>query len=212
MATITTIAPGHWLDTAPAASYARMRADGCPAGITDAGRTNAEQIALFTDRYTTNYAASAKFDRRVWQGRTYWRKPGCDSAATPGESKHETGRALDLPAAAAAWVRAYGAPYGWIADLVPGEWWHFEFEDVRVTYPTPAPATAQEDDMTPEQDNLLRHIVAMLGEVPVRTATAVWATPVSRVPGAPTTILQDTVDGTTAALSTVHILTEGQAN
>jgi len=159
MPTVTTIALGHWLDTAAAASYLRMRAAGCPAGITDAGRTHAEQIALFLSRYTTSYLRSSRRDRRSWQGRTYWRLKGVASAATPGESNHETGTALDLPDAPEAWVRANGAPYGWIADRVAGEGWHVEYiasRDQHVPAPEPvAPAlvpnltatTAQEDDM-----------------------------------------------------------------
>lgn len=154
MPTITTIAPGHWLDTAPAASYLRMLAAGCPAGITDAGRTYAEQVVLFKDRYTTNYYASARNVHHTWAGNVWWRIGAAD-AAVPGTSKHETGRALDLPAAAAEWVRANGAAYGWIAGLVPGEWWHMEYVADRDTKgQTPAP-TPPEDDMFNDADRAL---------------------------------------------------------
>lgn len=133
----------HWLDAPAAASYLRMVADGCPSGITSAGRTNAEQVDIFLSRYTTNYAASSKKDRRVWQGRTYWRLAGVASAANPGTSNHEDGRALDLPDAPEAWVRAHGAAYGWIADRVPGEPWHVEYR------PT---AQQLEEDMATAQE------------------------------------------------------------
>ena len=49
--------------------------------------------------------------------------------------------------------------------------------------------------------NSLAHLVAFTAEIPFRSAQQVHAWPVSRVEGAPTTFLQDTVDGTTAAMS-----------
>lgn len=75
--------------------------------------------------------------------------------------------------------------------------------DLRVDTPPP---TLEDDDMTPEQDNLLRHAIAMLGEVPERTATAVHATPVHRVEGQPSTALDDAVLGTTAAVESRALL------
>lgn len=89
---------------------------------------------------------------------------------------------------------AWGMPYlGWTEDL----------NGVRVWTP---PAPAQEDDMLADERNMLFHIAALLGETPARTAAAVAAVPVQRVPGQPSTWLQDTVDGTTAALATREIV------
>lgn len=176
MVTVTRVAIGlkssgkvAWLAPGPAASWDRMLAAGCPAGeITDAGRTYAEQVELFTSRYTTSYARSAKRDRRLWQGRTYWRLPGVASAATPGESNHETGTALDLAGATLAWVRAHGAPFGWICDLVPAEPWHVTFlaSSVRVHVPDPVavpplPATPRTID-TPEELEMTSFITEAL--------------------------------------------------
>jgi hypothetical protein len=97
-----------WLEAGAGASYARMRAAGCPAGgITDAGRTNAEQWALW---------------RAYKAGRLH------ATAAYPGTSKHETGRALDLSGTALAWVRAHGVTYGWMHDRIKNELWHCEYE------------------------------------------------------------------------------------
>lgn len=150
-----------WLDAPAAASWDRMAAAGMPTdGITDSGRPSSAQVVLFLARYTTNYAASGRTDRRVWQGRTYWRKRGVASAATPGTSNHETGNALDLAGATLAWVRAHGAAYGWIADRVAHEPWHVEYVATRdteaktVTPTVPATPTAplppsEEDDMIP---------------------------------------------------------------
>jgi hypothetical protein len=115
-----------WLDAPAAASYDRMLADGCPTGgITDAGRTNAEQWEMW---------------------RLYLAGKLKATAAYPGTSKHETGRALDLTGAALAWVRAHGVDYGWIRDAVRNEPWHCEYMsawDTKGKTPTPA----QEDDM-----------------------------------------------------------------
>lgn len=126
----------HWLDAPAAASWFRMVRDGCPpGGITDAGRTQAEQEALFRKHFTTNYAASAKHDRRVWNGQTWWRRPGFPSAATPGspQARHQWGLSLDLNGATKAWVRANGHRYGWIKDVVRGEDWHMEYQQNRDT-------------------------------------------------------------------------------
>lgn len=112
-----------WLERAAAASYRRMIEDGCPTGgITDAGRTRAEQQSLWS---------------AYLQGRLV------ATAARPGTSKHETGRALDLAEPARAWVRRHGARYGWMRDRVRNEPWHMEYEYARDTQlgraPKPAP-------------------------------------------------------------------------
>jgi hypothetical protein len=117
----TTIAKGHWLAAAPAASYKRMRAARCPAGITDAGRTNAEQWDLWR-----------RFKAGLLKA----------TAAYPGTSKHEKGNALDLPEPARAWVRKHGDDYGWIKDRVRNEPWHFEYDPSRDIFATPWTVTA----------------------------------------------------------------------
>ena len=132
----------HWLEPSAAASWQRMVRDGCPpGGITDAGRTDAEQIAVFLKYFTQDYASSAKHDRRTWQGRAYWRRPGKPSAATPGsvQARHTFGRALDLNGSTKTWVRANGHRYGWIKDLVPGEDWHMEYQPARDVAPVSNP-------------------------------------------------------------------------
>lgn len=154
--TTATVAAGRWLAADAAASYQRACAAGLPAGITSAGRTRAEQRVLFAQRFTTNYAASAKHDRRWYEGRYWWRRPGWTSAATPGSatSRHELGLSLDLPAGGPReWMHAHGANFGWIGHLVPAEPWHFEYQATRDTHltttppPAPKPATTQEDPM-----------------------------------------------------------------
>lgn len=111
---------GHWLREDAAASYRRMLAAGMPAGgIASAGRTRAEQAAL--------YAA-------------YLAGRG-NLAAKPGTSKHETGRALDITRGTRAhtWATTGGRPltvrsaeqirahlFGWRRD-VPTEAWHLVY-------------------------------------------------------------------------------------
>ena len=129
--TLVTIAPGHQLDAAAAASYARMRAAGCPAGITSSYRSSAEQQHL----------------RDLWEA-----DPVANAyAAPPGTSDHETGQALDLWWDAAQWVRAH-PDHGWrFTD--PTEWWHAAYRialDQHLaegTRPAPLTRTQPEDPM-----------------------------------------------------------------
>lgn len=125
-----------WLTPLAAASYRRMVEDGCPrGGITDAGRTYAEQKALYE---------------------AYLRGETVATAARPGTSKHETGRALDLSSRfpAQAWVRRYGHKYGWMKDRVRREPWHMEYEadkDTQINRRR-APDPIEEDEMPSPKD------------------------------------------------------------
>ena len=98
-----------WLYGNAGLSYLRMLEDGLPGGwISDAGRTNAEQWELYEK---------------------YKRGELLATAAYPGTSKHETGRALDIKAGPAQdWMRKHGHKYGWMRDRVKNEPWHFEYE------------------------------------------------------------------------------------
>lgn len=101
------IAAGHWLDAPAAASYFRMLAAGMPrGGITDAGRTYAQQQVMYA---------------------RYLRGELLATAARPGTSKHEKGNALDLSGAAREWVRSHGRQFGWLIDQVAREPWHMEY-------------------------------------------------------------------------------------
>lgn len=120
MKTRTIDSAGHWLRAGAAASYARMLAAGMPAGgIASAGRTHAEQAALY---------------------RAYRNGTG-NLAARPGTSRHESGRALDITRGTKAhtWATAGGKPlkvrsseeiranlFGWYRT-VPSEAWHFGY-------------------------------------------------------------------------------------
>lgn len=132
----------YWLDAPAAAAYEAMCRDGCPAGITEAGRTRAYQTMLYL-RWKAGLLKAP-------------------SVAKPGTSLHEKGRALDLPGDAAnvrtprGWVTAHGAKYGFVAGRVPGEPWHFEF--VGATH-VPAPNVPPVEIAT-EEDDLMYTLVS----------------------------------------------------
>lgn len=128
---LVTVAPGHQLDRGAAASYARMRAAGMPAGITSAYRTPAYQQYL-RDRWVA--------DPVRWA-----------FAQTPEKSRHTKGVATDIPPSPEAWVRAH-PEHGWrFTD--PKERWHAEYFahlDQHLTDPAPViPAPAPADPVTP---------------------------------------------------------------
>lgn len=140
------IAPGHWLYAPAAASWARMRRAGMPAGgITEAGRSRARQEYLYAQYLAGRLIAYA---------------------ARPGTSKHESGRAVDMQTASAAhaWLISHGAAHGWTRPLLRAakpEPWHWEYSVVIDRHLTdgadpvpdltpvtpPAPLPPMEDDM-----------------------------------------------------------------
>lgn len=150
-----TISPGHWLGPAAAASYRRMRDAGLPAGgVTDAGRTFAEQAVLYA---------------------RYLRGELVATAARPGTSSHESGRALDLSGPARAWVRAHGRDFGWLRDRVRREPWHLEYVlvlDRRLTSGArtpPAPVVTDVRPHRPRRPHGPSQEELMAGPVRIRT-------------------------------------------
>lgn len=80
-----------------------------PAGPASSARSNGQQVAL----------------KAEWTAKGHPEK-----AATPGTSAHGWGLAVDvLTRAAAAWIMAHGARFGWSWDegRRVGEWWHFRY-------------------------------------------------------------------------------------
>ena len=104
-----------WLQEESALAYERAKAAGAPGKcINDAGRTRAEQQALYD----------------AWL-RTGKKNP--PSVARPGTSLHEKGNAIDLAEPARAWFHKRGKYYGWFnpawakrRDMY--EPWHFEHD------------------------------------------------------------------------------------
>lgn len=100
---LKTITVGKQLRADAAASYARMRAAGMPSGVTSAYRSAERQQEL----YEAYKAGKGNY------------------AVTPDKSNHVKGIALDLPVAAANWVRTHGKRFGW--SPVKNEKWHFDY-------------------------------------------------------------------------------------
>ena len=143
MVTLVTIAAGHSLAPAPAASYERMRAAGCPPGITSSYRSSEEQARL----RALYLAGQGAF------------------ALPPGTSQHERGYALDLKSAAAAWVRAH-PEHGW-RFTNKSEWWHVDYFIVAdiaaiTTAPAQGGAVPEEDFMAALTDDEQRRMLGHL--------------------------------------------------
>lgn len=58
-------------------------------------RTYAQQLALFNARYSTTDMGRKPQVTRIWQGKKYYLKPGMSPCATPGNSDHGWGLAID---------------------------------------------------------------------------------------------------------------------
>ncbi len=129
MTALVDIGGGHRLAPAPAASWLRAVAAGCPATITSSYRDPVEQ-----QRLRTLYLAG-KWDAYV---------------APVEKSEHVTGQALDLKDPAIAWVRLH-PDYGFVFTD-PSERWHVAYRLVLDRHLTdtitpPRAADPKEDDM-----------------------------------------------------------------
>lgn len=155
--------------------------------LTDSYRPYAVQERIFRERYTTTYTeyAKGKVDRRVWQGKSWYRRPGTAAAAVPGTSNHGWGKAVDASAlggfggARYAQLAGIAARFGYsnAAGRTIDEPWHWEFTgaftvsnpitnggSVNVPSIPGAPAPLDpEDDMTPDQDKALARLL-QIGE------------------------------------------------
>lgn len=116
-----------------------------------------------------------------------------------------------------AWLFKNGPAYGWsqpawarAGGALP-EPWHWEYNPDRDTHPTATPAQEADMPLNGDDINEIHGVVYRLWREPEIKAIiasavteaagkAVAAVPVNRVPGSPTTWLQDTADGTSAAL------------
>ena len=99
--------------------------------IWSAGRSKAEQVALFKQNYAPAGRGRKLKSDRSYAGRVWARKPGGVNVASPDlGSNHEDGRAVDIhPAAIQEWFKANGRLYGWSHDegRRVGENWHFRY-------------------------------------------------------------------------------------
>lgn len=99
--------------------------------VWSAGRSKAEQVALFKQNYAPAGRGRKFSTDRAYAGRIWARKPGGVSVASPDlGSNHEDGRAVDIhPAAIQNWLRSNGELYGfsWDEGERVGENWHFRY-------------------------------------------------------------------------------------
>ena len=122
-------------------------------------RTFAEQDSIFRKYFTTDYNNSAKSDRRVYDGKVWYRRVGFPSAATPGYSNHGWGRAVDVSGLQSFTSTRYkqfkdvATEMGF--DNVEGisieEFWHWVHDGKKVPPAPPKPKPIPEDDVAPKQ-------------------------------------------------------------
>lgn len=168
--------PGS-LRPAAAASFEQLlvesAADGRPLTGTEAAieayRPLSQQLSLFTARYQTTFCEfrPGRVDRRVFNGVPHFRKPGEDAAAVPGTSNHGLGNAVDFQNLGGQggpghrWMTEHAPAHGWsnAEGLSVGEPHHWVF----VADLDPLVTIQEEDDMTPDQERMLREVHAALG-------------------------------------------------
>lgn len=152
------------------------------AGAT-AYRSYAQQRALFLARYTRTFTG---IDMRVWDSNndgikeTWWRLPGVYSAATPGQSNHGLGVAVDVSSLGGfsgtryAQFASVASKHGWNNDEGKriNEAWHWVYVPSADQNPTPTP---------PEDDVSVEDVIVGLASFFEQTATR--STPTGRAAG-----------------------------
>jgi hypothetical protein len=128
----------------------------------DAYRDYNRQVTTFTTRYTTTRLPGRP--SKVWNGVTYWQKPGTAMAAVPGTSNHGWGLAVDTclyrdnvvvgitaNMAMFNWMQLNAFRYGlsWEAQSEP---WHLRYWSGDTVPPAvkpvlPLPPTSGDDDV-----------------------------------------------------------------
>ena len=101
------------------------KAAGYTLTMTGAYRTLAQQVELFTERYTLEHTGR---EPRTYKGKTYWLKPGNAMVASPGTSNHGWGCAIDMALQVGGGVVAVTAKYvQWAAGVAVAH--GFSWED-----------------------------------------------------------------------------------
>lgn len=135
---------GGYLTPGAADAFEGLRSAGSRAGVNvtitstaDAYRLYAIQERIFTERYQTTYIEYAKgrVDKRSWQGRDWFRRPGTAAAAVPGTSNHGWGLAVDIANVGGfnstfyRWLIETGPRFGFTNDEghSVGEAWHWVY-------------------------------------------------------------------------------------
>lgn len=180
---LTRLSVGGYLTPAAANSFERWRVAASKAGVNltitsaaDAYRIYEVQERIFTERYQTAYTqyAPGKVDRRMWQGRAWFRRAGTAAAAVPGTSNHGWAIAIDIKdvggfnSAFYNWLSATGPALGWSNDegRSVNEPWHWRYTPSGDSggggsaTPDPTPTTPEEDDDMPLTDADIQKIWA----------------------------------------------------
>lgn len=177
-ALLAPIEEGRRLELNAAASWERVRSGvlakfgwlpTLSPGVT-AYRSLSQQESLFRQYYTIIPLKGRP--SKVWNGQTWWQRPGFPQAATPGTSNHGWGNAVDVTGLGALGstrqvqflnvARAHGWDNNEGASI--SEPWHMVYKvanDRHLTGTTTPPAPLEEDDMAGEGPAILAAVQAM---------------------------------------------------
>lgn len=86
-------------------------------------RTYDETYTLFIDRYSNKKTARKPAVTRLWNGQRWWLKKGKSPAATPGNSVHNIGCAVDIKTTPAGW--------SWLIKNAPTYGWYWQTQPVK---------------------------------------------------------------------------------
>lgn len=144
---------------APARAWLAMRAAALVVGLVleatsaaDSYRLYAIQERIFRERYTTTRLPGRP--TKVWNGVTWWQRPGTAVAAVPGTSNHGLALAIDLITSPAilAWLLEHAERFGFSWELQSEPWHLHYFAGDNI----PAAVLAYENGTTnpPEEDDM----------------------------------------------------------
>jgi len=129
----------------------------------DAYRNYNHQVTTFTTRYTTTRLPGRP--TKIWNGVTYWQKPGTAMAAVPGTSNHGWGLAADtclyrnnaivgitanMPMFNWMLLNAFRYGLSWEAQSEP---WHLRYWSGDTVPPAVQPSPPKPQPPTPEGDD-----------------------------------------------------------
>jgi hypothetical protein len=136
--------------------------------MTGAYRSYDQQVQLFTQRYGTE---PTDHGSKVWDGTTYWLKPGMAMAAVPGNSNHGWGAAVDcalggygrnaLPVTSdgrfVTWFIANAPDHGWSWET-QSEPWHIRVVSLADTTSTLVGGAGRDAASTDPAANVPPHL------------------------------------------------------
>ena len=102
--------------------------DLAPTSQADTYRSLETQEYGFYQRYTTNVIPGQK--PKVYKGQAWYLKKGMAVLATPGQSKHNLGIAIDIANANGKrleWLKKNAVSFGFSWEVVPSEPWHLRY-------------------------------------------------------------------------------------